>query len=123
MWRVREQGVEVEGAEHDYPENVQCAFVYFPVRCGSSGILTRQTLPFFLNCAMKCPFPLLFSLKGRLADAYLYLKGGILRWIQARSLQTDSEPRDFIEGYLKAVKKNHDLQDRSIQLVQDLFQV
>ncbi len=63
------------------------------------------------------------DLSERMAEVYGHLNGEIRRRIQARSLQTDSEPRDFIEGYLKAVKKNHDLQDRSFQIVQDFFQV
>ncbi len=64
---------------------------------------------------------MLFAEKFR--DAYGHLNREIRKRIQARSLQTDSEPRDFIEGYLKAVKADPKLEDRSTQITRDFFQV
>ena len=43
--------------------------------------------------------------------------------IQARTIKEDGEPRDFIEGYLRALKENNHLKDFSLEITQDFFQV
>lgn len=52
-----------------------------------------------------------------------YLHAIIRKKIQARKVNEEGEPRDFIEGYLKALKENKDLEDWSSLITEDFFVV
>ena len=43
--------------------------------------------------------------------------------IKNRKVNEEGEPRDFIEGYIRALKENKNLDDYSLAITNDFFQV
>ena len=63
------------------------------------------------------------KISDQLAKVYGHLNSVLREKIHTRTIKEEGEPRDFIEGYLKALKVNKTLDDRSFQITQDFFQV
>ena len=59
----------------------------------------------------------------QLRKAYVHLHSAIEQNIRNRPIKEDGETRNFIDDYIRAVKENSNMDDRSSQITQDFFQV
>ena len=59
----------------------------------------------------------------RLRKEYQQLNDAFRKKIKNRKVNKEGEPRDFIEGYIRALKENKNLDDHSLAITSDIFQV